>query len=100
MTTVAGDRDECVIELPERLDFAACETLAKTIGEHRGKDLRMTGRSVRFLGALAAEILLRAHKEWQSSERCFELRDASLDMLCGFQRLGIPPETFAAEAAT
>lgn len=99
MTTVAGDPDECVIELPERLDFAACETLAKTIGDHRGKDLRMSGRSVRFLGALAAEILLRAHKEWQDGERCFELRDASQEMIGGLRRLGIPPEKIAAEVA-
>ena len=78
------------LTLPERLDYAACETLAKDIAAKAGTPLQLEATSVRFLGALAAEIILRGQAEWASQELPFWVSDRSEAFTSGLQNLGIP----------
>ncbi|MGK7651870.1 MULTISPECIES: STAS domain-containing protein [unclassified Roseovarius] len=90
MTETANSVDDASLDLPERLDFAACETLAASFAARRGAALHLRAGKVGFLGALAAEILLRARLEWQADGTAFDLADPSPDFLRGLALLGIP----------
>ena len=90
MTETANSVDDASIDLPERLDFAACETLAASFETRRGTALRLRAGNVGFLGALAAEILVRARMEWQADGTAFDLVDPSPDFLRGLTLLGVP----------
>ncbi len=90
MTDTDTSVGEAPLDLPERLDFAVCETLATSLETRRGSGLRLQAGQVGFLGALAAEILLRARLQWQHDGASFDLADPSPDFLQGLDRLGIP----------
>lgn len=90
MTPTAEAIEAQVIDLPARLDFAACEALVATFEKARGTPLRVQARDVEFLGALSAEILLRARADWQASETAFNVVEPSGDFLQGLALLGIP----------
>ncbi len=92
-TTVAGT----TVDLPERLDFAACEGLAAMLLAARGAPLRLRAGRTAFLGALAAELLLRARRDWQAAGTAFDLADPSADFLKGLALLGIPPHALLQE---
>lgn len=82
--------DDGPIDLPERLDFAACETLAQDFEARRGSVLLLQAGQVGFLGALAAEILLRARQDWQDDGAGFHVVAPSPAFLKGLDLLGIP----------
>ena len=90
MTETANSDHDAPVDLPKRLDFAACETLAASFATRRGTALRLRAGNVRFLGALAVEILLRARMEWQADGTAFDLVDPSPDFLRGLSLLGVP----------
>ena len=81
---------EISVDLPETLDFAACEELADTLGETPGAALTLEAGSVRFLGALAAEILLRARADCLADGAAFSLVNPSDELVRGLALLGIP----------
>ena len=97
MTQTAEAIDAQVIDLPARLDFAACEALVATFDKARGTPLRVQAGQVEFLGALSAEILLRARAEWQGTGLTFDVADPSADFLQGLALLGIPQSEFIEE---
>lgn len=86
------------IELPDRLDHAACEKLADGFAERRGQAVLIHAGAVTFLGAMAAEILLRAHAEWRASGTGFALRSPSQGFLESLAQLGIPNDVLIEEA--
>lgn len=90
MTDTATALDDAVVDLPARLDFAACETLVASLETARGKALRLNGAEVTFLGALSAEILLRAKREWSAADLPFTCDAPSSAFLQGLDLLGIP----------
>ncbi|QFT92107.1 hypothetical protein FIU86_04585 [Roseovarius sp. THAF9] len=97
MTEPDTPADDAPLDLPERMDFAACETLAASLDDRRGARLRLHAGKVGFLGALAAEILLRARQEWQADGTAFDLIDPSPDFLKGLALLGIPRNALVQE---
>ena len=99
MIQTANATGDAPVDLPERLDFAACETLVKTFENRRGTALRLQAGKVGFLGALGAEILLRAHHEWQADDTDFQIVEPSEDFLKGLSLLGIPRHALIKEDA-
>jgi anti-anti-sigma regulatory factor len=99
MTDTANSVGDAPLDLPERLDFAACETLAANLESRRGAALSLQATKVGFLGALAAEILLRARLQWQADDAAFDLVDPSPEFLKGLARLGIPRHALMQEDA-
>ncbi len=97
MTSSTGIDSDTPISLPERMDFAACKPLADAIRDRRGRPLLLDAGNVRFLGALAAEILLRARAEWQADGQAFNLVEPSDGFLKGLSLLGIPQKKLTRE---
>lgn len=86
------------IELPQRLDHAACGKLADRFAKRRGQDILINAGGVTFLSAMAAEILLRARAEWQSDGTGFAFQSPSQGFLEGLSLLGIPTNSLIEEA--
>ena len=99
MTSADGDCSDIQIELPDRLDFDACGSLCDTIMQHHGQPVRLGAAGVRFIGGLAAEILLRARAEWSADELDFSVTDPSKELLQGLALLGIPQEQLIPETS-
>ena len=76
--------------LPEKLDFFGCASLVARIEAGRGSDLTFSASPVLFLGALAAEILLRAKAQWQADGLTFLIDQPSDEFMRGLTLLGIP----------
>ncbi|MDR9485210.1 MULTISPECIES: STAS domain-containing protein [Sediminimonas] len=97
MTSPTGNSPGTQIDLPERLDFTACGALFDAICNQRGRPLLLQAGNVEFLGALAAEILIRAKAEWQTDGLGFELINPSKGLVQGLSLLGIPQDTLIQE---
>lgn len=87
------------INLPGRLDYAACGSLAAAIDGRRGNTLQLQAANVQFLGALAAEILVRARAEWLAEDLGFALVEPSKDFLQGLALLGIAQNELIRESS-
>ena len=77
--------------LPERLDRDAARDLHAEFLGRRGHDLEIDGTLVRMAGALAAQVLVAAARDWAGEGRTLTLT-ASLPMREDLARLGLLSE--------
>ena len=87
------------LELPEKLDHAACAQLLKDIRARLNQPLVLDGCRVRGIGGLCAQVLLAAARAWAEEGHDFELR-ASEPMAADLERLGLDIEAAARGSAT
>lgn len=87
------------LKLPSRLDTAACSDLVSDIGACRGAPLTLCAAEVSFLGAMAAEILVAAQREWRAAGSEFAVISPSEAFQRGASLLGIPDAEIGTEAA-
>lgn len=94
MTSSSEAPSPHVIELPQRLDFAACEPLAEAFESARGTAVQLCAQDVESLGAMPVELLLRARLAWQADGLEFGLGDISDGFEAGIAQLGLTPQQF------
>jgi anti-anti-sigma regulatory factor len=76
------------LQLQERLDFDAARDLHASLLALRGADLTIDGSAVRVGGALAAQILLAAARDWSLAGKSLIL-SASTSLQDDLSRLGL-----------
>lgn len=76
------------ISLPDRLDFAAAHELHLRMVELRSSPVMVDGSAVIFGGALAAQVLLSASRDWAEAGAVWSL-SASPAFRNDLQRLGL-----------
>lgn len=79
------------INLVDRIDFAAARSLHSALVGRRGKPVRIEGGTVTFAGALAAQVLLAAARDWKQAGVPFSLV-VSPEMKGDLSRMGVLPE--------
>ena len=80
------------LTLVQRLDSSAAETLAQNLKSKSGKSVKIDASEVKFCGALALQILLSAHRQWQADKQSFEIDKPSQDMLEACRLMGVGPD--------
>ena len=97
MESSAPQQEPSVLVLPPRLDTASCEALVDAFSKHQGEDLNISAVSLEFLGALGAELLLRARAEWREAGNVLSFQNPSPAFTQGLEELGIPTAEFFEE---
>ncbi len=87
------------IELPEVLDQRAAQTVADHLLSHRGEVVTLDASHVRRLGAIGAEMLIAAQKQWLADETHFSVSGWSQEAQDALGEIGLSTEDFAEEAA-
>lgn len=77
------------ISLPARLDFDAARDLHRQFSAARGQPLELDVAAVAQVGALAAQLLIVAHRQWQADGLSFRLLNLTTTLPDGFVRLGM-----------
>lgn len=77
------------LELREILDFSACAELCDTVATLQAPRVSIDSGKVKYIGGLAAEILLRAAEQWRSDGVEFVMVNTSKEMREGLTLLGI-----------
>ena len=77
-----------MIELPEKLDISKADWLLESLRGLRGQDLEISGKSVRFVGTLCAQILQVAATEWKNTGHKLTV-DASVAFWADLALLGL-----------
>ncbi|WP_160314403.1 STAS domain-containing protein [Candidatus Rhodobacter oscarellae] len=85
-------------KLASRLDSAAAHNLAEMLNENRNKAITLDASEVSHCGALAAQVLVAACRQWRSEEVAFSVENPSSGMIECSRLLGIAgPDLGAAE---
>jgi len=77
------------LKLSARLDSQAAEHLAAELAQQRGHSLALDAGQVTFLGALALQLLLAAHRQWVGDGKSFRIVNPTTAFLEGVSLLGI-----------
>ncbi|WP_103257938.1 STAS domain-containing protein [Tabrizicola aquatica] len=86
-----------ILHLPERLDFDAARTLHGQLLALRGHPVSIDGSAVRTGGALAAQVLLAAARDWRAAGQPFAFAP-SVALQDDLERLGVLSEIAQEEA--
>lgn len=86
-----------LVALPERLDHDAARDLHAELAIHRGFNLVIDGSSVRVVGALAAQVLVAAARDWGVQNTTLSVA-TSIAMKSDLERLGVLDELSIQEA--
>ncbi len=81
-----------VVELQSQLDFQATQALHAQLLSLRGQPVALAAARVSFVGALFAQLLLAAERQWAQDGVAFAVTGASDGFVEGLVRLGIDPE--------
>lgn len=87
------------IKLPLRLDFDATRDLHEKISTARGNPVDLDVGAVAHVGALAAQVLISARRQWLADGLAFRLVDLTTTLPDGFVRLGLDFTPFTEGAA-
>ena len=80
--------DWTTVTLSDRMDFAAARDLQEQLTELRGLPVAVDGTAVVFGGALGAQVLLSASREWAAAGHAWRLT-VSAALRNDLQRLGL-----------
>ncbi|HEY0212782.1 MAG TPA: STAS domain-containing protein [Paenirhodobacter sp.] len=97
---MAGVQDQEVwngATLPVRLDAATVMQTAVALRDLAGAPLRLDAGSVRHLGGLGLELLLRAERDWRRAGTGFCITPRSAKFDAALTDLGIDPMRFNPE---
>lgn len=70
------------------LDSLETESLASELAPQRGHSLTLDAGQVTFLGALALQLLIAAHRQWNADGKAFEIMNPSDEFIDGIALLG------------
>lgn len=76
------------LRLAACLDTLATEHLASELAPQRGHSLTLHAGQVKFIGALALQLLIAAHRQWQADGKPFRIAAPSEAFLEGVALLG------------
>jgi len=76
------------LSLAACLDTLATEHLASELAPQRGHSLTLHAGQVTFVGALALQLLIAAHRQWQADGKPFRIAAPSAAFLEGVVLLG------------
>lgn len=86
-----GAAGQITVNLPDRLDFDAAQNLTARLAELRGVPVLVDGKAVICGGALGAQVLLAASREWARAGDVWEMT-VSTALREDLHRLGILSE--------
>ncbi|MCC5969480.1 MAG: STAS domain-containing protein [Pararhodobacter sp.] len=77
------------LKLAASMDSLATEHLAAELAHQRGHSLSLDAGNVSFIGALALQLLIVAHRQWLNDDKSFQIVDPSLAFLDGIAQMGV-----------
>jgi anti-anti-sigma regulatory factor len=80
--------DGTTVTLPDRMDFTAARELHQYLAKLRGSSVTVDGTAVVFGGALGAQVLLSASRDWAAAGHAWRLT-VSTALRNDLQRLGL-----------
>jgi anti-anti-sigma regulatory factor len=87
----SSKQDFVTIMLPDRLDFAAARNLHAELVQLRGETVVIDGTTVVFAGALAAQVMMSAVRDWKVAGDALALKTSAV-MRGDLERLGVLTE--------
>ena len=77
------------LQMPSRLDFEGAGRLFAGLSRHRGEMVLLDATDVSYVGALAAQVLLCAARQWDSEGYPLRIVGSSRKLSDGLGQLGI-----------
>ena len=87
--SIRDQRMKGTLKLAACMDSLATEQFAAELAQQRGHSLTLDASSISFLGALALQLLLAAHRQWQEDGKSFQIVDPSPAFLEGVTLMGV-----------
>ncbi len=84
--------------LPTRLDQQGADQLAAELSARRGQSVGLDAGDVVYVGALAAQLLVAACRQWRDDDKLFNIEHASVSFAEGIALLGIKGDEVGLES--
>lgn len=85
------------LRLPEVLDQRGAQAVAAQLHDHLGQPVTVDAGALRRLGAVGAEMLIAAQRQWQADGVAFGVTGWPPEALSALAVLGLDPGDFTVE---